>query len=93
MRSAARDPVLADEAPRLFAGIGELLVGKGRRFTRVDLASADRPADDELTALVVGRTGKLRAPSMRVGDKLVVGYNAEMLREVFGAIEVSGGKS
>ena len=28
---------------------------------------------------MLGRSGKLRAPAMRVGDKFLVGYNSEIL--------------
>ena len=43
-----------------------------------DLA-AERPADEKLVALLCSRFGKLRAPTLRSGNRLVVGYNAEML--------------
>ena len=70
------------------------MVAKGRKVERFDLAG-DR-ADDatlsgamvgsytNLTDLLLGRSGKLRAPTMRVGDQLVVGYNQAMLESVFG---------
>ena len=51
---------------------------------RVDLSAEDRPPDSELVKLMVSRWGKLRAPTMKVGTTLVVGYNKEMLGSVFG---------
>ena len=74
--------------------MSELVVAKGRKVERFDLA-ADRPDDavlsgamvgsyTNLTDLLLGRSGKLRAPTLRVGDQLVVGYNQEMLESVFG---------
>lgn len=33
---------------------------------------------------MLGRSGTLRAPSLRVGRTFVVGYNAEMLETVLG---------
>lgn len=74
--------------------MSELLVAKGRKVERFDL-TGDRPDDavltgaivgsyTSLTDLLLGRSGKLRAPSMRVGDRLVVGYNRELLKSVFG---------
>ena len=48
---------------------------KGRdRVVRFDLAS-QRPTDEELLQLLLGRSGKLRAPALRYGTRLVVGYN------------------
>ena len=34
--------------------------------------------------LVLGPTGNLRAPTLRLGKKLVVGFNEEMYKSVFG---------
>ncbi len=62
----------------------ELCVAKGRKIVRVDLSADDRPPDDELAKLMVSRWGKLRAPTMKVGTTLVVGFNREMLASVFG---------
>ncbi len=39
----------------------------------------DRPTDETLLALLLGRSGKLRAPTMRAGTTLLVGYNVELL--------------
>jgi arsenate reductase-like glutaredoxin family protein len=47
----------------------------------VDLA-AERPPDDDLLALLLGRSGKLRAPTLRSGARLLVGYNQDMLASV-----------
>ena len=43
-----------------------------------------RITQDELLKLVLGPTGNLRAPTLRVGKKLVVGFNEEMYEAVFG---------
>ena len=55
-----------------------MLVAKGKKTLRFDL-NKDRPSNEELLALMLGRSGKLRAPAMRVGDKFLVGYNSEIL--------------
>lgn len=62
----------------------ELRVARGKKVVEVDLTAADRPPDEELVKLMVSRWGKLRAPTMRVGTTLVVGYNQDMLATVFG---------
>ena len=59
-------------------GVKDLYVAKGRNVLHFDL-STERPTDDELLAMLLGRSGKLRAPSLRTGTKLVVGYNQELL--------------
>lgn len=64
----------------MLEGADELYVAKGRKTVHVDLKSA-RPDDEELLALMLGRTGKLRAPTLKTGGTVVVGFNAELLDE------------
>jgi hypothetical protein len=35
------------------------------------------PGDAELKKLIIGPSGNLRAPTLRVGDRLFIGFNAE----------------
>jgi hypothetical protein len=42
------------------------------------------PRDDELLALLIGRSGFLRAPTLRVGKKLLVGFSADAYTDVLG---------
>lgn len=76
--------MVADEALTLLRGMTELRVAKGKKIVRVDLSADDRPADDDLVKLMVSRWGKLRAPTLKVGTTLVVGFNRDMLASVFG---------
>ena len=78
MQSASTEPVTADDALDLLKGIDEMLVAKGKKILSVDLKKA-RPSDDELLELMLGRSGKLRAPTMRQGKRLLVGYNADLM--------------
>ena len=39
--------------------------------------------EDELLKLVLGPTGNLRAPTLKVGNRIVVGFNQEMYESVF----------
>jgi hypothetical protein len=48
-----------------------------------DLQKA-RPSDEELLEQLLGPTGNLRAPTMRVGSTLVVGYSVEAYKMVLG---------
>ena len=78
MQSASKEPVTAETALDLLQGIDEMLVAKGKKINRIDLRQS-RPGDDELLALLLGRSGKLRAPTIRAGKRLLVGYNQEMV--------------
>lgn len=58
-------------------------MARGRKILRFDLEN-DRPSDEELLDQMLGRSGALRAPSLRVGRTFVVGYNDELLTTVLG---------
>jgi hypothetical protein len=47
----------------------------------VDLKTS-RPGKAELLSLLLGPTGGLRAPTLRVGRTLLVGFNAEAYAKV-----------
>jgi hypothetical protein len=57
-------------------------VARGGAYTRIDL-TGDRPRDDALAALLVGPTGNLRAPTVRVGTTLLVGFHPELYARFF----------
>jgi arsenate reductase-like glutaredoxin family protein len=78
VQNASKQPVTADKALDLLKGVDEMLVAKGKKILRVDLKKG-RPSDDELLELMLGRSGKLRAPTMRQGKQLLVGYNADLV--------------
>ena len=83
MQSAGVEPVEGEAALALLAGAKELFIAKGKKILRFDLAS-ERPADEELLALLLGRSGKLRAPALRHGSRFIVGYNQELLPTALG---------
>ena len=60
-----------------------LIAAKGKKVTTLDLQSAP-PADAVLAGLMLGPTGNLRAPIMRVGQTILVGYNDQAFTDVFG---------
>jgi hypothetical protein len=55
-------------------------VAKGKKTVEFDL-ERDRPDDEELLSHLLGRSGKLRAPAVRTGSTLIVGFNGEILAE------------
>jgi len=57
---------LARESATVFAT-------KGKNVLRLDMKTD--PSDDEIAALVVGPSGNLRAPALRVGKTLLVGFD------------------
>ncbi len=57
-----------------------LVAAKGKKVTRIDLTQ-DNPADDTLAGLMLGPTGNMRAPTMRVGQTIIVGYNDQVFAD------------
>ena len=78
VQSATKEPVAGTDALALLEDATELFVAQGQRVLRFDLV-AQRPSDEELLQLLLGRSGKLRAPAFRCGTRLIVGYNQALL--------------
>lgn len=66
------------EAVRLARSVDDLWVTRGKRLVHLNLRK-ESPSDDELAALLLGPTGNLRAPTMRKGRKLFVGFEPAAL--------------
>ena len=62
-------------------GADELVAAKGQRVERVDLR-AGRPDKATLERLLLGPTGNLRAPTLKVGRTLLVGFDEATYKEV-----------
>lgn len=71
------------DARALVEQADRLVVAKGKKLTELDVG-AEPPTDDAVTRLMLGPTGNLRAPTLRVGRTLVVGYNEQVMVETFG---------
>ena len=59
-----------------------LIAAKGKKVTTLELATAS-PSDDALADLMLGPTGNMRAPTLRVGETLLVGYNDAVFADMF----------
>jgi arsenate reductase-like glutaredoxin family protein len=70
-------------ALKLVKASSHLKVARGKKVVELDLKK-DKPTEEEILKLILGPTGNLRAPTLRVGKKLVVGFNQEMYESVFG---------
>jgi hypothetical protein len=68
------------EALALARSARRVVVGRGKKVTVFDLAD-DPPDDDTLAAHLLGPTGNLKAPTLLVGQTLLVGFNEEAYRQ------------
>ena len=71
------------EAAALIEQADRLVVAKGKKLTELDL-NLESPSDDVVAKLMLGPTGNLRSPTLRVGRTLVVGYNEQVMMDTFG---------
>jgi hypothetical protein len=59
----------------------KVLVAKGKKVSEFKPAGK---ASKELVEVMVGSTGNLRAPTIRKGKIVVVGFNEELYGQIFG---------
>jgi hypothetical protein len=63
--------------------VDELYASKGKRVIHVDLKQS-KPDKSTLLGLLLGPTGNLRAPTIRVGRTLLIGFDEATFTDVFG---------
>jgi arsenate reductase-like glutaredoxin family protein len=68
------------DALRLAAAATKIHVAKGKKVTSFDMRK-DPPGKDALLKAMLGPTGNLRAPVVRKGKTLLVGFNADLYAE------------
>jgi hypothetical protein len=72
----------AEDVLRLSREVSKIVVAKGKKIVTFDMKK-DPPGDDALLAALLGPTGNLRAPTIRKGLTLLVGFDDDMYRRVF----------
>jgi arsenate reductase-like glutaredoxin family protein len=80
--NATKTHLALKEAKELLRGIDEVVSAKGTKVER--LLMKDKPGDAQLERALIGPTGRLRAPTARIGRRLVVGFNEATYRETLG---------
>lgn len=68
----------------LLKNVNELYAAKGKKVVHVNLKKTEL-SEDELKKLVLGPTGNLRAPTLRKGKTLMVGFHEETYEKLFGS--------
>ncbi len=71
-RNARKAPLTEEEVGRLLSSLEEVILVRGRAF---EVRAASRTSPQDLR----GPTGNFRAPLLRRGGKLLVGYQGEAL--------------
>jgi hypothetical protein len=72
------------EALALARAAAKVVVSRGKKVVTFDMKK-EPPDDGTLLAHLLGPSGNLRAPAMRVGKTLVVGFDENVYHDVLGS--------
>ena len=67
----------------LFSDASTVIAAKGKKVLRFDMKK-DAPEAADLAKAVLGPSGNLRAPTLRMGKTFVIGFNPEVYEELVG---------
>lgn len=68
-----------DDALRLASDASTIIIVKNKKVLTFSIKK-NRPDDDALLAQMLGPTGNLRAPTIRMGKTLLVGFDEQTYR-------------
>jgi hypothetical protein len=71
-----------DEALKLARSVATVVVARGKNPLTFDMTGPVN--EDELVEAMLGRTGNLKAPTLRLGKTLLVGFGEAAYKSVFG---------
>ena len=80
---ARKEPIRGKNALGVTTGTYRVVVARGNRVESFDMKNAP-PDDETLLKQILGPTGNLRAPALRKGKTVVVGYNDAVYADLFG---------
>ena len=72
-----------DEAKSIAKAARRIVVAKGKKTDEFKFSPSDSKRD-AVVPLMLGPTGNLRSPCIRMGQTVLVGFNEDVFREVFG---------
>lgn len=78
---SANQKLQASDAEQLLGSGNKLIAMKGKKVTEFSLQGK---VEQEAVEAMLGPTGNLRAPTIRVGQTYLVGYNEEIFATEFG---------
>ena len=70
------------DAIALTKQVNEIYSAKGKKVVYVNLKK-DKPDREALKKILLGPTGNLRAPTLRKGKTLIVGFDEETYEKLF----------
>jgi len=82
LESAKKTALPIKAVTALLEQIDEIYAAKGKNIVHLNLRR-DKLNETTLAELLIGRTGNLRAPALRKGRTLIVGFDEAMYKQVF----------
>lgn len=80
---ATKDRRGREQALQLALSVERVIAARGKKIVVFDMTN-DPPDDETLAAHLLGPSGNLKAPTLRMGATLLVGFGEEAYRQVFG---------
>ncbi len=74
--NATKERIGADQLEELFDGATTVVAAKGKKVVAIHMAK-DEDAMELLEAHALGPTGNLRAPTLRIGKRWLIGFNED----------------
>ena len=68
-----------DRVEALIDQVSQIKVAKGKKILLFNPLKDDR---SQIIKAILGRSGTLRSPTLRIGNGLIVGYNQEVYQQV-----------
>ena len=68
-----------DQVEALIDQVNQIKVAKGKKILLFNPLKDDR---SQIIKAILGRSGTLRSPTLRLGNGLIVGYNQEVYQQV-----------
>jgi len=78
---ARKEAMAAEGACQLLPGIKEIVVAQGKKYLILDPLQNSK---EDILKQMLGRTGSLRAPTLLIGDRLLVGYSDALYAHYIG---------
>ena len=82
--NARKEKLDWQDALELLKGVHHLYAAKGKKVVHFDLRQGDID-EAALKKMVLGPTGNLRAPVLRKGKTLIVGFNQATYQDILGS--------
>lgn len=81
---AKKTKLSGEDALRLISMSEHVYIAKGKKIVHFELAEGLRPDDQTILSHMLGPTGNLRAPTIKLGNAVLVGFDENMYSDVLG---------